>query len=102
MAATQSYSPKDPAESILLSWDFSPLLSPTETIVTPTWDVTDPENALFDQTTMKSGGPIVIGPIVYQRLIAGPDGQSLRHRIQIVTSLGNTFVEKPTQLVTSE
>ena len=99
---SQTYSNKDPEEIVPLGWDFAPLLSPGETILTAVWTVTDPENPGEDTSGMFPDGPAISGSIVKQRFQAGIDGNSYKHRIKITTSMDNTFVEKPTQLITYE
>ena len=102
----QIYSPKDPEEVVTLWWDFGPLLTAGETITTPYWGIIDPEDPTVDTSALKSGDPYVgLGSQgnsrVFQQLVAGVDGTAYQHRPKILTSLGNVYVEKPTQLVTS-
>ena len=98
----QSYSAKDPGDTVTLSWDFSSVLASGEAINTYTWEITDPESLSSDFSSMLSGSPTLSGNIVSQDVTAGQDGTSYRYRITTTTSLNHVYVEKPTQLVTSE
>ena len=102
MALTQVYSDKDPGELIGLAWDFGALLGTAETIQTATWVITDPEDAVADMSNMLPEGPSIDGVFVRQRIQNGVDGQVYKYRITITTNLGAVYIEKPTQLVTSE
>ena len=96
----QEYSPKDPAETFVLGWDFAPIpLAVGETILSATWVIQDPEDPTVDNSNMLIAGPSIVGSVVRQAVTAGISGQAYVHRITISTSLGNVFVEKPTQLV---
>lgn len=99
---SQTYSPKDPAEVIPLAWDFAPLLSTGETIDSVTWELINPEVGDAVVTGVFPDGPAILGSVVKQRFAAGENGVSYQHRITVTTNLGNVYVEKPTQLVTSE
>ena len=98
----QTYSPKDPGEVIALEWDFAPIIAPSVTIVSAAWEVLNPEDATQDLSSMLVGGPSISGMFVRQRFMLGPDGVSIKHRITAVGSDGLVYIEKPTQLVTSE
>lgn len=100
---SQAYSPKNPGETILLSWDFAPRLTPlSETIVTATWSVIAPEDASIDTSNICAGSPTHAGTIVSQTVHNGINGISYQYQIAITTNLGNIYIETPTQLVTSE
>lgn len=94
-----TYSNKDPQEVVPLAWDFGPLLSQGETIASASWIVTDPAEYSADFANMLPDGVAIAGSVVKQRVANGTDGVSYRYRVEITTSLGNIYVETPTQLV---
>ena len=99
---SEPFSPKDPSEIIILSWDFGPVLAPLqETIESTTWEIIDPEDESIDLTGILVDQPTHQGTISQQTVAAGVEA-TFRYRITCTTNLGNVYVEKPTQLFTSE
>jgi hypothetical protein len=97
---SDAFSPKDPDEVILLSWDFSPRLLAGEVIVSATWVIQRQDGATEDTSTMLQGAvDLASKPIVRQVVKGGKTGVTYIHRITATTSDDQVLIEKPTQQV---
>lgn len=87
------FSPKDPAEVNVYGFDFSKLLSTSETISTASFSVSlvfgasDPSPLLLVGST-----DISSAPVVKQKLQAGTAGNTYRVRATATTSQGRVIV----------
>lgn len=85
-----SFPPKDPAEIITVTFDFSELAV----------SVTDPQVSIApvqggndtSADAMRSGAPTISGALVSQKIIAGVDGTSYELRCMADTPDGSRYV----------
>lgn len=88
-----TFSPKDPAEQIFYSTDFSALLSAGETLSTATASLRVTSGTDAAPSAMLSGLPVITGSIVSQLVIGGVAGSTYLLGISVTTSTGQVFVE---------
>jgi hypothetical protein len=88
---TQTFSPKDPEEVVVLSVDFVNLLDSGEGITTATVVVEDPAGQ--PQAAMVSGAAdTTAAPVVRQKVQGGTDGTRYLVRFKATTDGGRTLV----------
>lgn len=88
-----TFSPKDPAEQIFYSIDFSALLGTGETLGTASASMRVTSGTDAAPSAMLSGLPVITGSIVSQLVIGGVAGSTYLLGISVTTSTGQTFVE---------
>lgn len=87
----QMYSPKDPAEIIVVSLDFAAICAtPSNAVVTAQHD-DGPADA--SPQAVISGAAQINGTVVLQRLQGGVDGTAYKLRFQVDGADGSRFVE---------
>jgi len=84
-----SFSTKDPSESIVVTFDFSALVS---SISTATVTNAADEGNDAAPASMLSGAPLVTGTKVSQRLVGGVAGCTYHLRCTVTDDGGNTYV----------
>lgn len=89
----QSFSPKDPEESVVLGVNFVNLLAQAETIQSASWLVEQEDGTAVSSAAVLSGAiDISAAPVVRQKVIGGIPGLTYLHRAKVVTSAGRTLV----------
>ena len=89
MSGTFSY--KLTTENELFTFDFSPILADTETILTAVCTVQVKDGVDPSPDSIKSGSPGIAGDLVTQRVLGGLSGITYRLEMTITTSLANTY-----------
>lgn len=92
-----SFSDKDPSESIVVTFDFSALVTAISTAAVAI-EVTEGNDA--SASAMLSGAALVSGTKVLQRVNSGVDGCVYNLRCTVTTSDGSTYVLANTLPVT--
>ena len=95
-----SFSPKDPDEQIVLSFNFAALLGAGETILSCVFTALNVPGWSDNSSAMILGGVDLSGaPIVKQMIKGGVDGQSYLIKAEVITSIGRVLVGSATLLV---
>jgi hypothetical protein len=89
MSAQFSY--KYTTESELFSFDFNPVLIPTETIISAACTAITEQGTDTNPSAILSGAPAFVNGKATQRVIAGQDDTVYRLIMTVNTSLGNTY-----------
>jgi hypothetical protein len=89
MSGTFSY--KLTTENELFTFDFSPILTSTETINTATCVVQVKDGSDSNPSSIMVGVPAISGAKVVQRITGGLSGVTYRLEMTITTSLTNTY-----------
>jgi len=89
MSASFSY--KLTTENEQFTFDFSPVLGPTETINSASCTVIVKEGTDPNPSSIKSGVPAISGSKVTQRILGGLDGVIYRLEMSATTSLTNVY-----------
>jgi hypothetical protein len=88
---TQTFSPKDPSEIIVVSCDFAAVCAaPSNAVVTAQHD-DGPADA--SPQALISGAAQINGTVVLQRLQGGVEGTAYKLRFQVDGADGSRFVE---------
>ena len=94
------YSPKDPEEEVIRSWNFGPRLAEGETLDTAVVTIERQDGATEDTSAMLNGeADLSQKPTVRQAIKGGTDGVTYILRFKATTSRPQVLVETPTQLV---
>lgn len=97
---TTTFSPKDPSEAIFYGVDFAALLDTVETISSATISIRVTKGTDATPTAMLSGGAVIDGTAVRQKIIGGVVGAVYQLGFSILTNTGQTFVEaSPLQII---
>jgi len=87
------FSPKDPAEVVVLSFNFVNLLASGEIILSVTFSVTDQNGNINTSSAMLSGvADLSESPVIKQAVQGGLDGHTYLIRATATTSLNQTLV----------
>lgn len=91
---TQTLTPKDPAEQIAVTFDFSAGIIGGETIIgTPTVTASATGGSDTSPSAILSGSPLVSGSLVMQTIVGGVDGSTYKLRCLInLTPSGRKLV----------
>jgi len=89
---SESFSYKFVAEKKPLSFDFTEVLAPTETLLTATCTVIVVDGVDATPSSILSGSATITGTIVYQKVQAGVAGVTYRLVMTVTTSAGSTLV----------
>ena len=89
MSGTFSY--KLTTENELFTFDFSAILTSTETISTATCTVQVKDGTDPSPNAIKVGSPAISGPKVIQRITGGLTGVIYRLEMTVTTSLTNVY-----------
>lgn len=81
-----TFTPKNPAEEELFSFDFVDNLGKFETIVSATSSITVKEGTDPGVGTMLMGSPTFVGSVVTQKVQAGVDGVYYYLQVNVVTT----------------
>jgi hypothetical protein len=89
MSGTFSY--KLTTENELFTFDYSPILTSTETISTASCTVQVKDGTDPNPNDIKVGSPAISGPKVIQRISGGINGVIYRLEMTVTTSLTNVY-----------
>ncbi len=93
--------PKKVAESIVLGFDLVRVLGFGEAIISATFSVTVLRGEDAAPNDMRSGGAILSGSQVRQRLVGGVPGNYYTLEVAATTNAGNIYVERGSFEVTA-
>jgi hypothetical protein len=85
------WKPKDPAESLVITWDFS-TISGVTAVSAPVPAVSVLKGSDANPATMLSGSPSIQGAKVLQRIVGGISGCVYEMRCQADAQDGNRYV----------
>lgn len=95
------FSPKDPSESIVLSFDFTNLLAESETIASAQWLIEKENGDSVTSSDFLTGAvDISAAPLVRQMVKGGTHGTAYLHRAVATTSTGRILAAGGYQQVT--
>ena len=88
----KSWSPKDPAETYPIAFDFSAVLPTGETISSSTWTATVVSGNDSSPSSILYGSPVITNGTVKQTVTGGNAGVTYQLKASITTSGGSTFL----------
>jgi len=88
----ESFSYKITSESELFTFDFSQVLTPSETISTATCAIIVMNGTDPNANSMLYGSTIIVNKTASQRVNSGVSEVTYRLQMTITTSIGNTYV----------
>lgn len=90
--AIAKFSPKDPTETILVSFDYANLfVESAEYISGSTWTIVLLSGIDATPSALLSGNPQINGPIISHLITAGVNGCSYAIQVRITTNLGQVL-----------
>ena len=87
-----SFAPKDPAEIVLLAFDFADAAGPAVTLSGSTVSVSVHRGADANPSAILSGSPTINGLQVLQRVVGGLGGVTYSVKAQVDASDGSRYV----------
>jgi hypothetical protein len=88
---SSQFSYKYTTESELFSFDFNPVLKPTETLATATCSAITEQGTDTNPSAILSGSPAISSGKATQRVVNGQNDNVYRLIMTVTTSLGNTY-----------